>query len=172
MTTHRNLSTEAIDRLNLLRHHFQEEPKRLNMLRWLHPPRVVKTVMAEHLQPTCQTVGCISAWAQIMFLQDDVEKTYSQAESWGTAFMVKRGAEALLIPEEAARLLFFTQHWPERYRFTYERLHGRLRTNPVHRHTPEEMAINLFILKELSNVTDDRMIHFIRTDGTDKYPEA
>lgn len=167
----RILSYESIERINTLRRHFNEEPKRLDMTKWCIPEERLASSRDEHLWPACKTIGCISGMAQILFLNADPTKIYVEAERTSDPTLMPRlGAQALLLPDDTKmhQRLFYLLHWPEKYQYAYDLLNGNLwkflsQTEQDDQHRP----INHNLQRLLARVTDDRLGFFIRTDGTD-----
>lgn len=170
----RNLSYESVDRLNTLRRHFTEEPRRLDMTKWCIPEGYLQTSRDEHLWPACKTIGCISGIAQILFQGADPEDIFVEAERTSDPkLMTGRGAQALLLPDdpEMHQRLFYLMHWPEQFRYAYELLNANMWKFLVTIESTSEQdrrrAININIQQMIASVTDTRLGFFIKTDGTD-----
>ncbi len=87
--------------------HILEEPKRMDMDRWVQNPFYVK----ENRMPACGTVACFGGWSVALSKRWKYAKL--NEHYWSIGPMARA---ALGITWEESDVLFITSRWPQEYR--------------------------------------------------------
>lgn len=130
-----------VERLQQIKAHILEEPRRLNMSGWIWTNQE-----GTDWAPPCGTMGCLAGWAMLLF-DPHTARQYVQGDT--DVMPEDRGAELLELEYEQAKRLFYQTHWPGDLSERYE-------DAAVARNYPAR-----------AQATADRIDRFIATNGED-----
>jgi hypothetical protein len=150
------MNESVIEKLEIIKRKIRHNPLRLDMSIWNYDRLLTMDKpnyrLREELQPECNTIGCISGWAQIMFpLISNPQKPANSGEEL-TAGMHSLGID----DEDIARRLFYVERWEPEYKGAYRALQYFLSkqddnlTSEVIKLVLEEMAY--YTCKQIDNV--------------------
>jgi hypothetical protein len=113
------LTPLGITRLQAVKQHILEEPRRLNMFVWGIKTNPELAKQFQHLPP-CGTVGCIAGWTLLLFGPPIEELTEFRNDDGsfelGGSRIVDQAANLLELDPWEANDLFHVNNWPEPFK--------------------------------------------------------
>lgn len=148
------MNTQKI--LNAVKY-FEEEPLRLNMGNWIrHIPK------GQTGAPPCGTVACLAGSAIIAEAKSQGISISALIEQSGSEFELPEKDLAMQIfgiDAVQAKLLFYTQDWPDVYNHQYSLLEKMLYD------FPENINVIKLVKKYMVRILKSRVNCFIYSDG-------